>query len=257
MIVKTDFKVKQKLYPLFKGLKDTQILSCLQGHMGEAWVDDPVHPTVAQITVGDFTFFAGDAYSNTATELLGNIPDRILAIVHTKEWADQLEARYQGAFEKIKRYRFRKQATDLKIKPLEDYVAKLPENYELKRIDRSNILNPSLHAISEDFTGNFHSIEDFLERGIGYCVLYNGKVVCGASSYSVYNDGIEIEIGTNPDYRRKGLAKITASALILECLEKGWYPSWDAANLASARLAEQLGYVMEGAYDSYFIVKEE
>ncbi len=71
--------------------------------------------------------------------------------------------------------------------------------------------------------------------------MYKGEVVCGASSYSIYDSGIEIEVATNYNHRRKGLATIVSAALILDCLEKEIYPNWDAANTTSAKLAEKLG----------------
>lgn len=111
----------------------------------------------------------------------------------------------------------------------------------------------SLQNLSEDFTGQFNSIDDYVNRGLGFCILHQGKVVCGASSYSVYNGGIEVEIDTHPEHRRKGLATVAASALILCCLEKGIYPSWDAANLTSVALAEKLGYILDKPYDTYYI----
>ena len=50
-----------------------------------------------------------------------------------------------------------------------------------------------------------------------------------ASSYTVYRGGIEIEIDTHPDHRRRGLARACGAALMLECLKRGLY-SWDAQN---------------------------
>ncbi len=67
------------------------------------------------------------------------------------------------------------------------------------------------------------------------------------------HSGIEIEVATNYNHRRKGLATIVSAALILDCLEKEIYPNWDAANTTSAKLAEKLGYVFDKAYDTYFV----
>ena len=64
-------------------------------------------------------------------------------------------------------------------------------------------------------------------------VMRNGEPVSGASSYSGWPGGIEIEIDTREDYRRQGLAYAAAAALILACLDRGLYPSWDAQHLAS------------------------
>ena len=63
--------------------------------------------------------------------------------------------------------------------------------------------------------------------------------------------GIEIEIDTKEECRRRGLALACGARLILECLDRGLYPSWDAANLDSVRLAEKLGYRFDRAYTAY------
>ncbi len=75
----------------------------------------------------------------------------------------------------------------------------------------------------------------------------------GASSYSSYQGGIEIEIDTREDCRRKGLASVCGARLVLECLNRGMYPSWDAQNLWSVGLAEKLGYHFSHEYDAYEI----
>ena len=51
----------------------------------------------------------------------------------------------------------------------------------------------------------------------------------------------------------EGLATVVSAALILDCLENGKYPNWDAANTTSAKLAEKLGYEFDKAYDTYFV----
>ncbi len=66
--------------------------------------------------------------------------------------------------------------------------------------------------------------------------------MAGASSYSVYHGGIEIQIATQKAYRRRGLATACGAKLILLCLERGLNPSWDAHDLRSVALAEKLGY---------------
>jgi len=82
-------------------------------------------------------------------------------------------------------------------------------------------------------------------------VLWNGQLVAGASSYTIYPGGIEIEIDTKPEYRDQGLATVCGAALILECLRRGLYPSWDAHDLRSVALAEKLGYHRDHPYPVY------
>jgi len=49
MIYEVNVNSKEKLYPLFKNMKDTMILSCLEGHMGTAWVDNIDNSTTISI----------------------------------------------------------------------------------------------------------------------------------------------------------------------------------------------------------------
>ena len=79
----------------------------------------------------------------------------------------------------------------------------------------------------------------------------------GASSFSTYSGGIEIEVDTRQDHRRKGLATACAARLILACLDRGWYPSWDAQNVWSVGLAEKLGYRFSHTYTAFEITEED
>lgn len=69
----------------------------------------------------------------------------------------------------------------------------------------------------------------------------------------IYDEGIEIEIATRLKYRCKELAAICASKLIIECIKRGLYPSWDAANIETVSLSEKLGYHFDKEYIAYKI----
>lgn len=84
-----------------------------------------------------------------------------------------------------------------------------------------------------------------------FLILKDGVPVSGASSYSTYRSGIEVEIDTREDHRREGLATVCGAKLILECLKRNLYPSWDAHNAWSAALAEKLGYRFSHEYAAY------
>ncbi|HDR7646832.1 GNAT family N-acetyltransferase [Bacillus mycoides] len=253
MIYEAKIHTRKKLVSMFEDFNNVVLLSYLQGHMGNAWVNDLENPTVAQITVGIFTFYAGDPNAKETEELLRNIPERILVIVNSDQWKKRLETFHERKIDKFLRYKFKRNTEVFNHSKLQSFITALPKGYELRKIDEHIANNPTLHNVSEDFTSQFRSIDDYVNRGIGYSILYNGEVVCGASSYSIYNDGIEIEVATDLDHRRKGLATVVCATLILDCLEKGRYPNWDAANSTSVKLAEKLGYVFDKAYDTYFV----
>ncbi|MDM5258968.1 GNAT family N-acetyltransferase [Bacillus toyonensis] len=253
MIYEANIHTRRKLVSMFEDFNNVILLSYLQGHMGRAWVNNLENPTVAQVTVGIFTFYTGDPNVKETEELLRNIPEKMLVIVNSEEWKKRLEAFYERKIDKFLRYKFKRNSEFFNRSKLQSFISTLPKGYELRRIDEHIANNSTLHKLSEDFTSQFQSVEDYLNRGIGYSILYNGAVICGASSYSIYDEGIEIEVATDLNHRRKGLATVVSAALILDCLEKGKYPNWDAANTTSAKLAEKLGYVFDKAYDTYFV----
>ena len=107
---------------------------------------------------------------------------------------------------------------------------------------------------ANDLISQYKDYNTYKALGLGVVVLKDGELVAGASSYSTYNEGIEIEIDTREDHRRKGLAYACGAKLILECLKRGLYPSWDAQNKSSVALAEKLGYHFSHEYIAYEIV---
>ena len=61
-------------------------------------------------------------------------------------------------------------------------------------------------------------------------------------------------MGTAAAKTRLGTAATAAGAgLILACLDRGWYPSWDAQNKESLGLAEKLGYHFSHEYLVYLV----
>lgn len=125
------------------------------------------------------------------------------------------------------------------------------DEYELRMIDRDIYNDITGNKWSSDLCSQFKNFEEYSKNGIGVVALHNGQVVSGASSYTIYDEGIEIEIDTREDYRRKGLALACGAKLILECLKNNLYPSWDAQNKGSVALAEKLGYHFNKEYIAY------
>ncbi|MBW4622041.1 MAG: GNAT family N-acetyltransferase [Cyanosarcina radialis HA8281-LM2] len=55
---------------------------------------------------------------------------------------------------------------------------------------------------------------------------------------------------THDGFRRRGLARAVAAAMVLYCLDRGLEPCWDAANEPSSALARQLGFRSMGKYEA-------
>ncbi len=236
----------EKAAQLFSGWNETMVWSCLQGCMGYLLADDDENPTAAQIVSGDFCFFAGKP--STAFAAKASAP---ILTPQNEDWSQVIEDVWSSGVERATRYAIKKEPDVFDTNRLNGYLAVLPEPYTLRMFDRQ-IYDASLRETwSSDFCSQFRNYDDFRERGIGAAVLFEDKPVAGASSYIVYRGGIEIEIDTKPEFRRRGLAAICGAKLILECLKRGLYPSWDAVDLRSVALAEKLGYHMDHPYPVY------
>ncbi len=245
---------RYKITPIFDGWNETLIWSCLQGYMGNAWANDIQSPKSAQIITGDFCFFAGVPN----VELVRNIPEYfpsecILMIPQNVEWEHLIEKQYKNNSHRFMRYAIKKEHDIFDTQKLQSYIKKLPIAYSIRKIDEEMYNKIKIEEWSKDLCSQFMTYKDYEKYGLGFVVIHNDKIVSGASSYTVYDKGIELEIDTKDDYRRKGLALVCASKLILACLDKGLYPSWDAANRESVALAEKLGYHFENEYVTYAV----
>ena len=241
-----------KVAHLFEGWQETLIYSCLQKVMGKIFVTDPEAPRAAMAYVGCFAFYAGAPDK----ELVGNKPDGFVIMVpRNKAWEDCTEECFPKA-KKVTRYAIKKD-TQFDKDLLRNMIMKLPDGYELKEIDE-RIYDMCLpDPVTRDFVSSFESKERYLEIGRGVVILKSGRIVAGASSYTRYKEGIEIEVDTVEQERRKGLATIASAALVLRCLDEGLYPSWDAQNMNSVHLAEKLGYEFDHEYTAYEVSGEE
>ncbi len=231
---------------LYEGWQETLITSCLQKVMGRIFVTDLSEPASALASVGCFGFFAG----RPDRELVKSRPEGFsLLVPRDRQWAELIEAACPDA-KKVTRYAIRKD-TRFELHTLKKNLLLLPDGYELKEID-AELYDKCLGSpITADFVSSFQSKAAYLRDGRGAVIVRNGEIVSGASSYTRYREGIEIEVDTVEEERRKHLALIACSALILRCLDEGLYPSWDAQNMVSVRLAEKLGYQFDHEYTAY------
>ena len=90
----------------------------------------------------------------------------------------------------------------------------------------------------------WRSSEDFLQKGIGFCIMHQGKLA--STAYSAFIDGNRLEIGieTVDNYRGNGYALKTCIALIDYCIDNNFEPVWACRleNSGSYQLAKKLGF---------------
>ena len=256
-MIQIDRKEINRIIPFYEEATDSTIYAYLDGYMGEAFVDDIESICHTVILQGDFVFPSnlGLFHEDTARKMIQGLlkykkKENMLIIPQTKEWEEYLKN--NEMFTSIHRYHLKSPSIEqFDLDKLEAYCKSLSSEYSFCRIDETLYERVMSEEWSRDFCSNFSSVEDFLHHGIGILVMKGKEICCGASSYTAYRKGIEVEIVTKSDYRNLGLATACGAKLILTCLEEGKLPHWDAANQTSVRLAMRLGYEYVGPYDTY------
>lgn len=217
--------------------------------MGRVWADSPVHPRAAVMTVGDFLYCGGQPGPSAARLL------RTAIRSGKRDWLIYAPGAWKAALDRVAattpstRYAF-----DPHVQPEDAHLCRLlevmPEGARFQTITGAWISWCRERVWSRDFVSLFTD-EQFAEKGLGVLVIMDGEPVAGASSYVAYPGGIEVQVQTREGFEGHGLATLAAAKLILTAHERGMVAGWDAANAASAHIAERLGYRFVGTYTVY------
>jgi hypothetical protein len=235
-------------YPCLHGC----VAAVVEGGMGKVFTDSREDPCVALAVLG-FQFLAGDPLHGNAP-LLSKLLKPGTLIAPTPAWQHLVAANCPGELGVYQREAF--QAEQFDVDKLRWFCQSLPSGYELRQVRLEDVTQFSTD-LSPALVSHFRSHEEFITRGVGLGILHQGMFVSGASSADVGGGKLEFEIQTHLQFRRRGLARVAAAALILYCLEHRLEPCWDAANEASSALARQLGFHSSGKYDAYFLHQTE
>ncbi|ELP86416.1 hypothetical protein EIN_031170 [Entamoeba invadens IP1] len=247
---------------LFNNWDETPIWSCLEGTMGHICVDKIPNPKTAIAVISCLSFLAGvpnleilEKHKNDETR------KEVILIPQNEEWAKLVEKCYSKNVIRYQRFATHKDTQFDKDK-LRKIVSSLSPSFCLRRIDETIFQQCLFEKWSEDLVGNFSDYSEFKSHGVGYVILKTSHstnlelaerevIISGCSTFTYYNKGIEIEVDTNINYRQQGLATVCSARTILECLDLGMYPSWDADNVVSLKVAEKLGYHFSHPYTAF------
>ena len=89
------------------------------------------------------------------------------------------------------------------------------------------------------------SPHDFKQKGVGFGLYYDGKLVSTAFSSFRFPGKLELGIETAEEFKGMGFGEMVCKALIEYCIEKNLEPVWACRleNTGSYRLAKKLGFV--------------
>ncbi len=101
------------------------------------------------------------------------------------------------------------------------------------------------------------SEDDFLKNGVGFSLFYKDKLASTAYSSYIHDDKFELGIETVEEFRGKGFAGYTCSALIDYCIQNNYEPIWSCRleNIGSYKLAQKIGFIPTAEIPYYRLSK--
>ncbi len=124
----------------------------------------------------------------------------------------------------------------------------------MHRVDADFLAQTELdnHALVTDWVGtNWNSVDEFLDRGFGFCLVHDGKVASLSVADCVSGTHCEVGIRTVPENRRRGFGTLTAAAAVEWALANGFdQVGWHCTeeNLGSIGVAENVGFTLDRTY---------
>ncbi len=254
----------ERVRPLLGDLVDYHVAidGVLQGHNpGAVYADDPAAPQVVFITGPEGAYLGGTvppaaqrpALKAFLGERLAVLGDLWLAVMPA--WDEHLADLFPRA--PLRQPRQHYVCTQVML----DWRARLPDNMIVQPITGDLIADPSVELpehVHDWMEDNWASTDNFLARGFGFVTIdeEHNRVaswsLCDCVSHDTpRGNTCEIGIHTDPAYRERGLAAITASAAVEHALAHGFQSvGWHChlENIGSRRTALKVGFSWERDY---------
>lgn len=268
MIYELEENESEKVLPIFKRLDyNLQIKAVIEKITpGKIYVDDADEPKTAFIWDQASKFYlAGDEnndeFNNALNRLIAEkifpeaLERRVWGFVlhyYPDGWEKQIDVVLEDKLP-MKDYRRFYTFKQLKV----DWKDGMPSGFGVKRVDEELLLRTDLGNIDRvagEIDKMWSSVDNFMRNGFGFCMLHGEDVVCWCLSEFNVGETCEIGIETDEEYRRRGLATLTASAFLEHCISNDIAPGWHCweSHTPSIGLAEKIGFEKPLVYPVYF-----
>ena len=256
---------KKTLLAFFKPLDFTIAVEALiEGTSeGALWRDNPAHPSVGLLwDFADGVYLVSKEFSEPIRQTIQNLFQKeilpetenrtespiFVLYAFPSQWGDHIPSLFSSG------WAVSPETACFYERPLTipDPMTpsnSLPEPFIGQPIDSKLFKSPRLKYLPdllEDLESDWGSLEKFLSRGYGYCVIdekANSLVSWGVTG-NIARSCAELGIDTMEEYRRKGLATYITNQMISISSSKKYTPHWYCFqnNTASVKLAEKLGF---------------
>lgn len=234
---------------------------------GWVFVDNPKEPKTALVWSKGIEgfYFVGDENNPEFNDYINDYIDIIIRPRAKKlrlnwfecrgispKWEDVIKIIFQKR-KLYKSYQYVYRFKDFQLNFLD--TRPLNNNYDIRRIDRKLIESEfdNKDFLLSEIQLFWSSVEDFLQNGIGFCIVDGKSIVSRCISSFVYEDIHAIGIETLKEHRKKGLAQRAVVELLRSLKAKGYESYWDCmkTNIASSSLAESVGFSKAFEYALY------
>lgn len=142
------------------------------------------------------------------------------------------------------------------LRPRIDWRSKIPTLCEVRPINLSLSEDEGIGNIGEVkgwVTSFWGTLQDFIDTGFGYCLLYQGTLASWC--LSVYSSGRHHELGlaTMPEFQNRGYATLVTAACVDHCAANRYVAHWHCweDNRPSIAVAEKVGFERPVGYSVY------
>lgn len=243
------------IVPICNKSKEVLIRSAMEGKMGRIFVSAPEEPSCCLVVTGDFAYLIGiPPNGKTGVDLREQLYDSCghrFLVPENERWEAWLEENLDVPFRRVTRYALKQPEQGFEKETLQSYIKQIPKDYEIVKMDDQLYQEALEEEWSRDFCSNYRDCRHFMEEGLGYAAKKEGKLASGCAAYGISSNMMEIQVQTKKEHQRQKLALACSAAFLLDCMEHGICPNWDAANLQSVGLAEKLGYQFDEEYMVY------
>lgn len=134
----------------------------------------------------------------------------------------------------------------------------LAANYQMRPVDVCLLNEPELRGIDwlrEEMISERPSVEDFLEKSFGVCLIHAGEIIGWCLSEYNYARLCEVGVAVAESFQRRGFGMAITRALLAEAFRRGYaevgWHCW-SKNRASAALAEHCGFRLKREFPVWF-----
>ena len=256
-----------KVRPLFEPLMDYQMFCAgvLDGlYSGRVFVDDRDHPQSGFVVKDRVWWFLAGAPDNESFHQALNTAlfNRTVTgekgwggmlVCHPAEWDTAISAIYAPHIPiTTKRLHYTCRQLD------RDWRADIPAGFEIRFVDESLAEDGiEIHGAAANVLELRQNTPEPDHKAVGFVAVHNRKIVASSVIDCIVDKGGDIGLYTDGAFRRRGLAYLTAAAVLEYALSHGVeVVHWDceAFNTGSIRTAEKLGLHFSHDHTMYNLI---